>query len=1130
MNLTTTTTSPSSSSSPPMSSSTQSVKCWACAWTGQGHQHANQQLAANSHAPPPPAWLQRYDLRYCTGASHAPWVHCGRECIRCKRAARASFGTDAVDVAAPASSASTRLPSSQPPLQPPQGARATVSATFSPSPATTAAASTVTSSVSIDTSSVVSHLSSSPSFAAAAAATTDVPTPTPRLAVPQPAAPHTANAASKDLRQWLQDDASVPKVEAAVLAAATARPRRFLPRSAYTRQLAATTMLDIVTLARDGHPAAQALLPYAPRVLFARDVPLFSQVAALIAGRAVDACHDKRAHDPTLAYHARVRAAVAMADLRALNRLLAEGVMPSSASDASIDEVFRTKFPYKPEGELPNPATDEAQWLTHWRARCGGHTTTISQRDLIRWARAKRDRAADAGGYSGRLILELHSIDPAITANLATVWSMDPVTWAHRGAAFATWRVLRGAFIPQPKPLPRPVATASVARRAWGSCAVRSIRDAAATYCEERGQFGLSRADGQTAYALAAGVFHALGGDVAVDDRSNSFHELYRSSIYSGVTSFLSALPPESLDTTGRTLVDVVARTFAGPPSDTAPTDNQPLHRSQYVFPADIPPRTHHALCQGSSESSLLEAVTYAQSGWRTVDLGVRCELHDDGFTAALPAAPLSAFTRPPTHDGSRVADSKDVAVGPRAQRLVDAGCARKAADFVFVAGIPVGDTAAALDVWKQKYTKKLSHIREIAQLDSALAATAAVTIGGPAGLANHILRALQPTPQNLSFWRAVDDEWLDLWLDILRLDHADRSPATRDIVRDRLFLCKGGCGLRQRAAADVADIRYAEGIADAAVTLARIIERSGHSFASPAIWDSLGATAWRASLDPGELSSYSPSTLRRAAHNHARAAVTAAASVDDARFARVMKDGAYCHGPRENPSSSSPSAALHRPPNLLAAWLRYPSHSTTSRMPPADALIALRRLFGLPITGQATAILLPPSCVRCNAPAISTTGGTAGAQRHGPRERVDRYGEHALACARSRGDTQRRHNEMAYAIRSSIDPTGWGPECRGGPVFEGHGGRPADIWVARHPRHPAGQALDCTVVTTEGREPGAAVIAAEAAKRDKYAHQVARSPGLGFAPRLRPPRLRRPVRMGRDDKLGSCPSLRPRL
>jgi hypothetical protein len=110
----------------------------------------------------------------------------------------------------------------------------------------------------------------------------------------------------------------------------------------------------------------------------------------------------------------------------------------------------------------------------------------------------------------------------------------------------------------------------------------------------------------------------------------------------------------------------------------------------------------------------------------------------------------------------------------------------------------------------------------------------------------------------------------------------------------------------------------------------------------------------------------------------------------------------------------------------------------------------------------------------------------------------VDGYGEHALTCLRSGGETQRRHNELAYAIRDCVVEGGVAANCQTGHVFEAHKGRPADVWVPSHPRYRAGLAIDCTIVTASNRKNGAAA-AAEERKRRKYKAEVERHPGLGF-------------------------------
>jgi hypothetical protein len=211
---------------------------------------------------------------------------------------------------------------------------------------------------------------------------------------------------------------------------------------------------------------------------------------------------------------------------------------------------------------------------------------------------------------------------------------------------------------------------------------------------------------------------------------------------------------------------------------------------------------------------------------------------------------------------------------------------------------------------------------------------------------------------------------------------------------------------------------------------------------------------------------------------------------IDRGRFDRISS----------SPFRGSFSPADCDAPNLLVAWASGAHHDSGVHIASHDALVALRRMFGLPICDPATNISDPRSCLRCGAVALSSRGvaDVAGGR---PRAGVDVFGEHALTCAVAGGGTQRRHNEVANAIRECVDAAGWRASTRGGPVFTSHGGRPADVWVASHPLHRGGQALDCTIVTTSGRPPGRAAAMAEDAKEKKYRAEVVRHDGLGFAP-----------------------------
>jgi hypothetical protein len=387
------------------------------------------------------------------------------------------------------------------------------------------------------------------------------------------------------------------------------------------------------------------------------------------------------------------------------------------------------------------------------------------------------------------------------------------------------------------------------------------------------------------------------------------------------------------------------------------------------------------------------------------------------------------------------------------------------------------------------RYKRKLDRLREIAALDVGLAAAAASSIGGPAGLANHLLRCIPPTPDAIAFWESVDDAWLDTWCDILRLAPDDRAAPIRDIVRDRLFLRHSNLALQQFSAAHCAELRYAEGVADAAPHLAAIVERAGLSL-DREIWGALGVLEWRTALHSSDSELWTPLVLRRAAmlrKAHCEARIRAR---DDERLAALRL---------ANPSYADATYGTDGAPNLYVAWLRLHRSDGTVRMPARDGIIALRRLFRLPLSGGSTAIAPPRSCLRCGAAAKPIEPGTSVVAR--PRAGVDGFGEHALTCLRSGGETQRRHNEIAYAIRDCIAAAGWRPSCASGAVFEAHRGRPADIWVDCHPLHNAGLAIDCTAVTAAGHVPGSAAGIAEAAKVRKYAAEVARNPGLGFQP-----------------------------
>jgi hypothetical protein len=224
--------------------------------------------------------------------------------------------------------------------------------------------------------------------------------------------------------------------------------------------------------------------------------------------------------------------------------------------------------------------------------------------------------------------------------------------------------------------------------------AVARVASAVAAYTAARGQFGLAGGGATGGYIAAARVMHALGGDVVVDDRSNSFHELLRKRVVEGVQNFVDSLHAEQRETVGAVILDLMGRTVSADIDSAFP-------RSTYIFP-NGERRRHDALVQGSAESSILEAFTYARKGWRHVEGGVRAEFHDDGYTAITPSTAVSSLQRPETDDGSVQALGKNYAIGPRAADIVAAGHAAAVADVIWIAGVPVGDMRVVREICRE--------------------------------------------------------------------------------------------------------------------------------------------------------------------------------------------------------------------------------------------------------------------------------------------------------------------------------------------------------------------------------------------------------------------------------------------
>jgi hypothetical protein len=274
--------------------------------------------------------------------------------------------------------------------------------------------------------------------------------------------------------------------------------------------------------------------------------------------------------------------------------------------------------------------------------------------------------------------------------------------------------------------------------------------------------------------------------------------------------------------------------------------------------------------------------------------------------------------------------------------------------------------------------------------------------------------------------------------------------------------------------AAEVADRRYAEGVLDAATTIASILRRAGMRL-DRGWWEAMDVGDW----DKGGAEGWGEDDLQAAA------------------LERVRRT-----------SSARLSPPGERVPNMWDAWAARPAperirSADTAILRREDQRVGIRRMLGLPVVGRGTDIAQPRSCAHCGAPAISYEGGDGmGAESTaGPRATLDVNGEHALTCIMAKGETQRRHNTLASAIRECAEAAGWRAACGVGQVFMSHRGRPADIWIENHPRHRGGLAVDCTIVSAAGQDGAHTAERRERRKIDKYKAEVARHPELGFEP-----------------------------
>ena len=881
------------------------------------------------------------------------------------------------------------------------------------------------------------------------------------------------------LGRWLREEGANARVQQLLPWHYSTPPRLSLPQGAAARAAAATACREILEAATEGNAAAQHLFTMFPRVCLQRGRAVVTCVQELMQGerpppRAKAGGKGMGVDD---AYVRRVREAIVERNTSKVLRLVEDG--PSEHYEASArqaQEVINAKFPTKPR--YPGGVVAEMAAVAELGRRTGsGRIPAVTPVELMRWARQKRRRAGDSGGWSPRLLLDLVAVDPSIATGICRLMARDPQEWESGLGAMRAWRTLRGGFIPQEgKPLPRPIAVPPLLRRAWGSVMVRRVAAAADEYCRGQGQYGMADAGGQLAYGLVARVVLAAGGTLVTRDKSNSFHELTRRAVVRGVEQFVDGMGRETREEQGRVVVEILRRCFHGASREEqhAPVLRYPRYEFGMVPPVDNP-----ALCQGSPESSLMEALTYGATAQHVARGVVNLELHDDGYVAVMPTAGDAAFEARAPDDGSKMATEKWTAVGPRARWLVERGQAGQEAVGLQVCGVPVGDVRAGLERWRNGYAKRLSGIRRLAELDAGLAARAAMLMRGPGALALHLLRSLPVDEAALEYWRARDAEWVEVWMDIAHADASERE-RWREQVRDRVFLRKGHAGIGSQSAAESARGAHADGVRRALPHLIRILDAAEIGL-NTTVWSALGAATWK--REGGEGMTWK--TLEVMARREQAAAEEEQKRIDGARHARVHEGNRATTGPTDG----APGA-----PNLYIQWMRgVPPGESRWDAGVANAVIAVRRALGLPVYGASIGMPAASDCGACNAVA-HPEGERLRPVR--PRGQFDVYGEHALTCMRTAVST-RRHNAVAYALLRGARSAGCQPQADNRTIMDGGMQRPGDVFMSRWPTKSSGMAVDVTVISKWA----GTLTDAEEGKKKKYADYFRDYDTLGFTP-----------------------------
>ena len=950
------------------------------------------------------------------------------------------------------------------------------------------------------------------------------------LALPLPRTPRRGGAAAATSLPATTFDAAALQAALSGMSASTAwdwvvacreaqpgPPRRFLPggvsRSGppLSRRVAVAVAAVTLQAAADGSAAAQIVSLYLPRIFYRRGVEITTQVADFVAGRRPPAMTTTRTAPDAATrlrqWCARLARAHHAGDIRSARRILECGPDDTAWPEETKDRWLRELFP-QPDANSEVPREDDGSGgeATTWHDAAHGLTNAapwplLIARDIVGWARARRAKAADLGGWSGQIILDLCATDlqAGIATLLARLWGMPPAGWKDDRARATAFRSATGILQREPeKDKPRPIAAPSVARRIASAVDARRARKLANAFCSARGQVGLADGGPLAAYSVFPRLVVQLGGTTCSADNTSSFQTFTRRGLLSGLTTALASAEaqrePEAATALARLMTHYVM--------DSA----HALPRTMTAFACGRV-ATSHALAQGCSSSPTAEAIVLASAPDRPLQPpgSIRKAAHDDSQASILgDDVPLDGLAPPPPWGGSVYNTLKSVAVGPRAADAVERGYAASAATYASVFGAPVGDIAAwAREVWLPRWQRTCASIKKVAAESPDTAVLAAHLLRGPGVAASHWLRL---APCHDAATRRVlaeaDSGWVDLWLELAGYSGAHRAALPRERVEqcvDRLFGDGPDC-FRHLAASDIADARFWAGMADAWPTVAEWTAELRSPLATPATM----AIAMGVPADVAEHASRGCERgvaivrewLRQRAHLEGERLIARRAA---RRSRMAAAQAAGCgHG-----AYASPTAVMNGHPNLLIAALGDSAWPLAGALSAdgAGAPIILARIFGLPLW-PALGVPPPSQCRRCQAPALQcpcegssapSAASDAGVRR-GLRATIDCHGDHLTACRRGGppAGAKWRHDSFTRDMAAISNAVGCGGHVHDGIAFSfGRKLRPADM------KEDGDLCIDFTI----GDRNVLPVGPREAAKIAKYADQLRIHPGLRFQP-----------------------------